>query len=331
MLMNSEWKLDTLRRLISSRESESISLEFKRSASIENTDPKKNEISKDVSAFANSGGGTIIYGMEENGHIATRLDNGVDTTACSKEWLEDVITSRIHRKIDGIKIWPIKVPRSVNHYYFVVDVPQSLRAPHQAFDKKFYKRYNFKAEPMEEYEIRDLALRGSAPDLFIDFSTSTHTSQLDQPQPRTSFKLAPHISNDAIEVAEYASINICIDARLQVINRDRSFDEHEDVFLIIAGSRLRVNNYQLNWAIPAKMPIFTGVNYKVAAEPFEVAISNNDTDVNYLIYAEVLAPKMDKKTYFYILHVNNGNPSLSHEAIDQENVIRDYDLPLMES
>ena len=46
---------------------------------------------------------------------------------------------------------------------YVVSIPQSIRAPHQASDKKFYKRFNFESVPMEEYEIRDLARRSSAP------------------------------------------------------------------------------------------------------------------------------------------------------------------------
>jgi len=44
---------------------------------LNNTERNKNEISKDVSAFANSDGGTIIYGIEEEGHLPKRIDGGV--------------------------------------------------------------------------------------------------------------------------------------------------------------------------------------------------------------------------------------------------------------
>ena len=98
------WKEDDLLELIKLATKESIDLEFKQCDSLQNNDPKKNEISKDVSAFANSAGGTIVYGMIENGHIATTLDQGFDPNIISKEWLEQVINSRIQRKIEGIRI-----------------------------------------------------------------------------------------------------------------------------------------------------------------------------------------------------------------------------------
>ena len=42
-----------------------------------------------------------------------------------------------------------------NIVIYVVDIPQSNIA-HQAFDKRYYKRFNFISTPMEDYEIRDI-------------------------------------------------------------------------------------------------------------------------------------------------------------------------------
>lgn len=44
-----EWNEEDLLDLVKAQTKESISLDFKRSASLQNTDPKKNEISKDGS------------------------------------------------------------------------------------------------------------------------------------------------------------------------------------------------------------------------------------------------------------------------------------------
>lgn len=78
---------------------ESLELDYKQSAALERTDVRKNELSKDVSAFANSAGGTILYGMKENGRIPIALDSGCDPNEISKEWIEQVINSRIQRRI----------------------------------------------------------------------------------------------------------------------------------------------------------------------------------------------------------------------------------------
>jgi len=99
-----EWEEADLLELISTQRQESLDLEYKACGALENTDVNKNEISKDVSAFANSAGGTLVYGMMENGHIPTALDAGYDPSATTKEWLEQVINSRIQRRIDGVRV-----------------------------------------------------------------------------------------------------------------------------------------------------------------------------------------------------------------------------------
>jgi hypothetical protein len=39
---------------------------------------------------------------------------------------------------------------------YVLEMPQAKsRDPHQGPEHKYYKRHNFKAEPMEDYEVRD--------------------------------------------------------------------------------------------------------------------------------------------------------------------------------
>jgi predicted HTH transcriptional regulator len=59
------WDQKKLKALIEQKIEESLNLEFKDGAALENTDAKKREITKDVSAFANSDGGTLIYGISQ--------------------------------------------------------------------------------------------------------------------------------------------------------------------------------------------------------------------------------------------------------------------------
>lgn len=157
---------DDIKQIISNKFEESIDLDFKKADSLGNTDGKKAEISKDVSSFANSAGGIIIYGIVEENHIASSLSfvNGNEYT---KEWLEQVIQSRIQRKIENLKIFPVRIDDDIEKTIYVVKIPESPLAPHMASDKRFYKRYNFKSERMEEYEIRNLFNRKSKTKLSI--------------------------------------------------------------------------------------------------------------------------------------------------------------------
>ena len=105
----SEWGEVEIVALIKENEPENLQLEYKRSDALAKTDPKKHELSKDVSAMANSAGGTIIYGIDEQkrtqGPIA--LDQGIDHAVISTEWLEQVIDANIQRRIDGITVHPV--------------------------------------------------------------------------------------------------------------------------------------------------------------------------------------------------------------------------------
>src|ERR1041385_8252045 len=142
-----------IRNLIVANSEESTYLEFKGAEALNLTDKAKNDIAKDVSAFANADGGILIYGVKEQDHKAGSEDF-IDGNKFSKEWLEQIIQSRIKKPIEELKIYPIRY-KTVSQTIYVIDIPRSSDAPHQASNKKFYTRRNFLVEEMEEYEIRN--------------------------------------------------------------------------------------------------------------------------------------------------------------------------------
>jgi predicted HTH transcriptional regulator len=150
-----EYTIDDINSLIDNEVEESIYLEFKEVRALDKCDGKKTEIAKDVSSFANSDGGIIIYGIQEKDHKAESI-TPIDGNIYTKEWLEHIINSNIHRNIPDLRIIPIRIDGKIDQSLYIMKIPYSLEAPHQSKDKKFYKRYNFESVPMEEYEIRQL-------------------------------------------------------------------------------------------------------------------------------------------------------------------------------
>ncbi len=139
---------------------EDLHLDYKDSMALQRSDAKKREISKDVSSFANSDGGQLVYGMVEQNHLPSNLDVGSDPNDITKEWLEQVIMSTIQPRITDVTIHPIPLSTApANRLAYVVTIPRSISGPHQAVDKRYYKRYNFQSAPMEDYEVRDVAAR----------------------------------------------------------------------------------------------------------------------------------------------------------------------------
>src|SRR5437879_5617351 len=73
------WDEAKLQTYIDNYIEESLTLEYKSAGSFALTDGKRREITKDVSAMANSAGGTIIYGLkeyadEEKKHLTESID-----------------------------------------------------------------------------------------------------------------------------------------------------------------------------------------------------------------------------------------------------------------
>lgn len=162
-----EWVENDLLQMKRDRAQESLHLDFKQSGSLGQQDKKKDEISKDVSAFANSDGGDIVYGVSETGNPPSTfgdIDAGIDPASTSPDWLEQIINSRIQPRIKGIRINPIDlIVTKPGKFVYVVNIPPSPDAPHQASDKKYYKRFNFQSVPMEDYEVRDVRNRHIEP------------------------------------------------------------------------------------------------------------------------------------------------------------------------
>lgn len=168
--MNVPKTIEDINNLISNQIEESLNLEYKSADALKNTDNNKKEISKDVSSMANSSGGLIIYGIKEydgqNEHLPEAI-TPIERKEVSKEWLEDVITSNIYPKIEDLRIHPVKLDNE-NQVVYVIEIPQSTTA-HQAKDLRYYRRYNFKSQPMHDYEIRDVMNRSKHPIIDIEF------------------------------------------------------------------------------------------------------------------------------------------------------------------
>lgn len=178
------WNLEKIKQYISDGVEENIHLDYKGSDSISNISDKKNEISKDVSAFANSDGGIIIYGVKEydekdKNHLPETIQP-IKGNEYSKEWLEQVINSTISPKIHNIIITPIQTGDiKDNLVIYVVEIPKSTTA-HQMKDKRYYRRYNFQSIPMDDWEIKDIINRVTQTKFELYFETKPNKKILEK-------------------------------------------------------------------------------------------------------------------------------------------------------
>ena len=197
-----------LEKFILDKIEENLHLEYKAAAALDRKDVKKKEITKDVSALANAAGGMIIYGIQEYGdpglmQLPSKIDP-IDAQTYSKEWLDEIIT-QIQPIIPGVEIVPVPVTvEGVSGYCYVVVVPAS-RTAHQARDLRYYRRRNFMAEPIEDYEIRELMNRVSLPRLNTDIRYVLDAPTYDGTGTITS-RISFRITNDSHVMARHYAI-----------------------------------------------------------------------------------------------------------------------------
>lgn len=310
----SQWNEQDLLLLIKNSVQESIELDYKACDALQNTDRKKTELSKDVSALANSAGGMLIYGIIEEGHTPISIDKGFNPNEITKEWLEQVINSRIHRKINNILIKPIELEATnPGRFVYVVNVPQSSRAPHQAHDKRFYKRYNFQSVPMEEYEIRDISHRSDGPELSLAFevekitNVSMSNGNNSDAKDISRVHLNPLIENNSIVPAEYIAIHLFIDNSIIRVASCREFKKQDEAGFFHNGGIKQCTRYSMNHSVQGKIPIFKGSRFLLLSSPILLDIED---DGDYYLSYYLLAPYMEQKTGSVVLQFENGNAAI---------------------
>lgn len=193
---------------------ENVYLDYKRGDALSFEHKKINEITKDVSAFANSDGGIIIYGVNED--KSTHKPNGyvpIIDPKISKEWLEQKI-NYIQPKIEGLRIFPIRLESEANQSIYIVKIPRSDDAPHMANDNKYYRRGEFSSNPMQGYEVRDTFFRVSKPLLRI---LGVEFEQAIMPEnSKFGFFFKAFVQNDNKAVSTLYKLNVYLYTKVQV-------------------------------------------------------------------------------------------------------------------
>jgi hypothetical protein len=137
-------------------------------------DAVRDELAKQLSAFANTGGGQIIYGIANDGSVDSGgISRFVKGRQPTKEWLENLIPILTDFEIIGFNVYEIlpKTTGSVltaNKSIYVVDIPDSERAPHQSKrDYRYYVRLAGNSLPASHRLVEDIRNRARHPKLNV--------------------------------------------------------------------------------------------------------------------------------------------------------------------
>lgn len=314
----SVWTIERIQQLVRDKVREDVSLDYKESHSLDfrssDGQKHKNDFLEDVSAFANAGGGTLIYGVVETkarSGLPERLDDGIDTFEISIQSLEQIIYSNLQPPFGDVTIQlvELKPGRSL----VVIDVAQSTAlAPHQAPNRKYYQRVGNKNEPMADYQIRDVMRRGSVPDIRclvqIVSPAASDLGRLVTDIFGLELKCWFLMENQSLEPAATAQLRLGIDARLEPL-----LGPIAPAARPVNGKIYPLSNvsYYFRDGINSKMPLFRASPWMAHewVTKIEPRYALGETD--FLIAWEVLSPRMRPVAGYDLWHVKKARLTTS--------------------
>jgi hypothetical protein len=245
-----------LEKLLADGLVESLQIEFKASDALTRDGNKPNELCITVSAMANSAGGQIFYCIDEAKKTKgpVRVDDGVADPKVTREWIEQILLSRVHPHMNGVRIDPIDLGDGKRG--FVISLPQTHTGPHQAPDNRYYKRFELQARAMEDYEVRDILRRATTPEPFVTLSFpagNRHRLNFGREQEQSdAFGVFARISNRSSTPAYHAIVDIGLDRDLLLASKGNydSLGQYPD------GSGFAMNWYRAILSSPPTLPIF---------------------------------------------------------------------------
>jgi hypothetical protein len=167
----SDWAEPKLHSLVGMPEG--LQLEFKCGLDFDSNQRNKvvDDLTKEMSAFANSEGGTIVIGMKEDKKsrppTAAELD-GVNPTVIPLNQLEDLLESNLRPYLPGVRYLSVRLSDKMEgRCAYIIQVPKGSTA-YQASDYKYYSRLEFKAKAMPDHEVRLRMMRGRVAQVAVE-------------------------------------------------------------------------------------------------------------------------------------------------------------------
>jgi hypothetical protein len=296
-----EWTEAALERLVNDGVAETTQLEFKACDAIAKTQGKKTDLAKDVAAMANAAGGTIIYGMVEQNHVAASIDVGFDETDISKEFIDQVLGSGISPRVEGLRIHRVPLVKKGSRVAYVIEIDQAVeRAPHQTRDGRYHKRSNFTTQWMEDYEIRDVLRRARSPDLHLAWRLPHGGPQWrDGIHMSDPFVLEAFVDNKTSEPALYTAFHVFLDGGLTP-NSDGAYANLGLVQKTVDRGDRTFYGFSRAWMVPANFPLLREQRTVVGRFYLAVPSLPEMTTTSYYIGSSIRAPGCEREEYWMI-------------------------------
>jgi hypothetical protein len=176
-------------------------------------------LSKQVSAFANGNGGRLFIGIDDQG----RIDGGVRRDLKGggvRGWLEDVVPGCVDPPLRDFNVYEVPWPGpgvasaiKPGCAVYVIEIPASHDAPHQAEDYRYYLRIAGRSRPMGHLHVEDVSRRTRTPRVrairLAPYGEPEHI--LDDPRgPKVHLRFQLHVVNEGRVMAQHVGAEVAL-------------------------------------------------------------------------------------------------------------------------
>ncbi|WP_176256714.1 AlbA family DNA-binding domain-containing protein [Derxia lacustris] len=155
-----------MEQLIAAQSQEGPHLDFKRELPAAWDDRSKVKFMADVTAFANAGGGDIIFGMDETADAQASVIVPQTLVSADEEVrrIQDFILNLAEPRLPGTQVHAVAVTGAgTSGHAVIVRIPQSWAGPHRSKPNlHFYVRDGLRNRQLDVPEIRGLFLRSES-------------------------------------------------------------------------------------------------------------------------------------------------------------------------
>ncbi len=150
--------------LINNKVPEGPNLDYKMDLRLDDNE-QRDELRRDVSAFANSAGGHLVIGIEEVHGCAARLTNfQLGNSDAFLRRVDEIIQTRISPRLPGVRCRSVSV--TANQTVAVVHIPRSFAKPHQVTthkgDVQFWARNSSGKYRLDVSELRSIIIQSES-------------------------------------------------------------------------------------------------------------------------------------------------------------------------
>ena len=252
-------------------------------------------LSKQISAFANGAGGLLFIGIDDEGNI----DGGVSTSlkgGGTRAWLEDIVSGLVMPKLRNYNVFevlPASFDSAINEgcAVYIVDIKESLDAPHQARDKRYYLRIAGKSRPMDHVHIQDVIRRTHNPKMHLSRFSPYGEPELDREDargPRVFLQFQMCFINNSRTLAKHVGAEVIIPRQFVGKEVKRRILSRGDIAFTQRSGDIAFFRYHPNPVFPGQELVF--LRFWIGVHTNNIGKLKSLAVIRWRIYADDAEP-----------------------------------------